>query len=141
MEIQKLIGALNRQREAIAGDAVHEMDFDELQSDLAEAARVLGGLSENGRLCERLLADLKSEITRMALAVSRAKGEAGTGDLVEKLVSSPETGLDDLFHLRRMVREQFNHCFPILPQSKMTNRTGGQRAKVLEFKTGADARS
>jgi len=136
MEIQKLIDALNQQRQAITGEAVHQMDFDQLQSDLAEAARMLIGLGERDKLCERLLADFKSDIARMALAVSRAKGEAGTGELVEKLISSPDTGLDDLFHLRKMVREQFNHCFPVAPQSKLSGRLASSRAKVSEFKTG-----
>ena len=77
----------------------------------------------------------------MALAVSRAKGEAGTGELVERLVSSPDTSLDDLFHLRKMVREQFNHCFPVAPQSKMSGRMASSQAKLSEFKTGVPGRS
>lgn len=136
MEIQKLIDALNQQCQAIAGETVHQMDFDQLQSDLAEAARLLISLSDRDKLCERLLADFRSDIARMTLAVSRAKGETGTGELVEKLISSPDTSLDDLFHLRRMVREQFNHCFPVAPQSKMSGRMVSSQAKVSEFKTG-----
>jgi hypothetical protein len=136
MEIQKLIDALNQQRQAIAGETVHQMDFDQLQSDLAEACRMLIGLKERDKLCERLLADFKSDIARMTMAVSRAKGEAGTGELVEKLLSSPDTGLDDLFHLRKTIRQQFNHCFPVTPQSKVSGRMASSQAKVSEFKTG-----
>jgi hypothetical protein len=141
MEIQKMIDALNQQCQAIEGETVHQMDFDQLQSDLAEAARILIGLSERDRLCERLLADFKSDIARMALAVSRAKGEAGTGELVEKLISSQDASLDDLFHLRKMVREQFNHCFPAAPQSKVSGRLASSQAKVSEFKSGVPGRS
>jgi hypothetical protein len=136
MEIQKLIDSLNRQRQAIEGEAVNQMDFDQLQSDLAEAARMLTNLNERDKLCERLLADLKSDIARMALAVSRAKVEAGTGELVQRLISSPDASLDDLFHLRKTIREQFNHCFPVAPQSKISGRLANSQAKVSEFKTG-----
>ncbi len=136
MDICELIEGLNRQREVIAGEMVHQLDFDKLQNDLAEAASVLSSLAEKEKLCQRLLAEVKSEIKKMALAVSRAKGDNGTGTLVERLISSPEIGLDDLLYLREKVKEEFNQCFPVSPQSKTMNRTAESRTRISEFKTG-----
>jgi hypothetical protein len=136
MDICELIEGLNRQREVIAGEMVHQLDFDKLQSDLTEAASALGSLAEKEKLYQRLLEEVKSEIRRMALAVSRAKGDQGTGGLLERLVSSPEIGLDDLLYLREKVKEEFNQCFPVSPQSKTINRTAESRTSISEFKTG-----
>lgn len=136
MEIPKLIEALNHQRQAIASEAIHQLDFDKLDKDLAEAASVLNKLDRTEKLCQGLLLDFKGEIKRMVLAISRVKGETGSCGLAEKLASSANISLDDLLFLREKVREEFNRCFPLLPQSKVTNRTLKPRTRVAEFKTG-----
>jgi hypothetical protein len=138
METQELIDALKHQREAIGSEAIHQLDFDKLDEDLADAASALGKLDQTEKLCQGLLLDFKGEIKRMALAISRAKGETGSCGLVEKLISSADISLDDLLFLREKVREEFNRCFPLPPQSKVTGRKSEPRKKVAEFKTGTE---
>jgi hypothetical protein len=138
METQKLIDALNLQRQAIGNEAIHQLDFDKLEKDLSDAASALGKLDRTEKLYQGLLLDFKREIRRMALAVSRTKGEIGSCSLVEKFISSADINLDDLFFLREKVREEFNRCFPLPPQSKVTGRTSEPRKKVAEFKTGTE---
>lgn len=136
MDICELINALDQQREALGSEMVHQLDFDKLQSDLAQASNALGSLGEKEKLCERLLAEVKSEIKRMILAVSRAKGESSSCDLVEKLISSPEISLEDLLYLREKVKQEFNQCFPVSPQSRITSGSVEPQTKISEFKTG-----
>jgi hypothetical protein len=140
METQELIHSLNLQREVIGSEAIHQLDFDKLDKDLTEAASALNKLDRMEKLCQGLLSDFKGEIKRMALAISRVKGETGSCGLVEKLVSSPDISFDDLLFLREKVREEFNRCFPLSPQSRVTGRTSEPRTRVAEFKTGAEIR-
>lgn len=136
MNVENLIESLEGYRKAIGDDSIGGMDFDQLEKDLDETARALGSLGEKEKLCQRLLSDFKSQIQRMALAVSRAKGDDGSCGLVEKLLSSPDLGFDDLLFLREKTREEFNKCFPVSPQSQVMVNLAESRYKVADFKAG-----
>jgi hypothetical protein len=136
MNVKNLIESLKGYRKAIGDDGIGGMDFDQLEKDLEEAARALGSPDATEKLCQRLLSDFKSEIQKMALAVSRAKGEGGSCGLVEKLLSSPDLSFDDLLFLREKTREEFNQCFPVSPQSQVMVNLAESKSKVTDFKAG-----
>jgi hypothetical protein len=136
MSVHELIESLKGHRDAISSEMIQKIDFDRLEKDLGEVAVVLNSLGEKERLCERLLSDFKSEIKRMSLAVSRAKGDLSSCGLVDKLLSSPDLSFEDLLFLKKKVREEFNQSFPPSPQSKVVVDPGQDNACILEFKTG-----
>jgi hypothetical protein len=138
MEIENLIEALKTHRDAICNEMVNKIDFDQLEKDLSEAASALGSLEKKEKLCDALLSDFKFETKRMALAVSRAKGELSSCGLVEKLLLSPDLGFEELLFLREKVREEFNQSFPNSPQSKIMANLTDSSFKISEFKTGEE---
>ncbi|MGB8656926.1 MAG: hypothetical protein WCE90_03965 [Candidatus Zixiibacteriota bacterium] len=139
MEIGSLIESLKEHSLCILEEKMQKIDFDQLEKDLGEAASALGCLEQRGKLCEKLLADFKSEIKRMALVVSRAKGDLTSCSLVEKFMSSPDLGYEDLQFLREKVREEFNQSFPSRPQSKAMVDLSDPHFGISEFKAGVGA--
>jgi hypothetical protein len=135
MNVQELIESLKEHRDAISGEVIQKIDFDQLEKDLNETARVLSSLEEKEKLCEKLLSDFKSEVKKMALAVSRAKGNPSSCGLVEKLLSSPDLSFEDILFLREKVREEFNQSFPASPQSRVVVDRGQSDFSITEFKT------
>lgn len=136
MSTRELMQSLTEHRDAILGEAIQKIDFDQLEKDLSEAARVLSSRGEKEQLCEKLLSDFKSEVKKMALAVSRAKGSLSSCGLVDKLLSSPDLSFEDLLFLREKAREEFNQSFPPSPQSKVFVDPGQVNTSISEFKTG-----
>jgi len=136
MNIQNLIESLNQHQDAIGDEMVQKIDFDQLEKDLGEAVCALSSLDEKEKLSERLLSDFKLEIKKMALAVSRLKGDLDSCSLVEKLLSSPDLSFEDLLFLREKVKEEFNQSFRSSPQSKVMVDHGGFNFRISEFKTG-----
>ena len=136
MKVNELIESLKRHKEAIKGEMIQQIDFDQLERDLGEAALALHSLSEKEVLCEKLLSDFKSEIKRMSLAVSRAKADLSSCGLVDKLLSSPYLSFEDLLFLKKKVRKEFNQSFPASPQSKVVVGSGRVSTGMSEFKTG-----
>ena len=136
MNIQNLIESLQEHRNAIGDEMVQKIDFDQLEKDLKEATIALSSLEGKEKLCEKLLSEFKSEIKKMALAVSRVKGELNSCGLVEKLLSSPDLSIEDLLFLREKVKEEFNQSFPASPQSRVMGDHGESNFRISEFKTG-----
>ncbi len=136
MNIQNLIESLKEHRNAIGDEMIQKMDFDQLEKDLSKAACALGSLSEKERFCEKLFCEFKSEIKKMALAVSRVKGELNSCGLVEKLLSSPNLSFEDLIFLREKVKEEFNQSFTSSPQFRVMVDHGESNFRISEFKTG-----
>jgi hypothetical protein len=139
MNVHELIESLKRHRSAINGEMIQKIDFDQLEKHLIEAARVLVARSEKEQLCEELLLDFKSEVKKMALAVSRAKGSLSSCGLVDKLLSSPDLSFEELLFLKKKVREEFDQSFPPSPQSKVFIDPGDGNTSISEFKTGVRA--
>lgn len=138
MEIENLIRSLKKHGEAIQDETIQKIDFDQLEKDLSEAASALGSLEKKDKLCEALLSDFKAEIKRMALAVSRAKGDLSSCGLVERLLLSPDLSFEELLFLREKVREEFNQSFPNSPRSKVMVDLVEPNFKIAEFKTGVE---
>ena len=139
MNNERLIESLEKHRLAIQVETISKLDFDQLERDLGEAASALNVLEKKEKLCDQLVDDFKSEIKKMALALSRAKGNLGSTGLVEKLLSSPEMSYDDLKFLRDKVREEFNQSFPSSPQSRVVTNQTKSNFRIGEFKTGVRA--
>lgn len=136
MDVQELIESLKGHKAAISGEMIQKIDFDRLEKDLTEAARVLVFRAQKEQLYNKLLSDFKSEVKKMALAVSRAKGSLSSCGLVDKLLSLPDMTFEDLLLLREKVREEFNQSFPSSPQSKVFVDPGQGNTSISEFKTG-----
>jgi hypothetical protein len=136
MNVQELIESLKGHKDAISDEMIQRIDFDSLEKALSETTRVLGTLGEKEQLCEKLLSDFKSEVKKMALAVSRAKGTLSSCGLVEKLLSSPDLSFEDLLFLREKVKEEFNQSFPASPQLRVAVHSGQSSFSISEFKTG-----
>jgi len=139
MNNERLIESLEKHRLAIQDETISKLDFDQMENDLAEAASALSVLEKKEKLCDQLVDDFKSEIKRMALAISRAKGNLSSGVLMEKLLSSPDISYDDLKFLRDKVREEFNQSFPASPQYRVVVNEAESNFKMGDFKTGVGA--
>jgi hypothetical protein len=139
MNIQALIECLEEHQISIGDATIHKMDFDKLEKDLDDATGALKSLAQKEALCEKLLTDFKSEVKKMALAISRAKGDMGSSGLVEKLLSSADLGFEDLLFLREKVKEELNHSFPSSPQSRVLGGIPESKFNASVFKTGANA--
>jgi hypothetical protein len=136
MNMHELIESLKEHRDAINGEMIQKIDFDQLEKDLSETARVLSSLGEKEQLCEKLLSDFKSDVRKMALAVSRAKGNLSSCGLVDRLLSSPDLSFEDLLFLREKVKEEFDQSFPPSLQSKVVVDPGQSHQSISEFQTG-----
>lgn len=139
MEIQNLIESLKEHQNAISGEMVQKIDFDQLEKDLNQAACALSSLERKEKFCEKLLSDFKSEIKKMARAVSRVRGDLNSCSLVERLLSSPDLSFEDIVFLKEKVKEEFNQSFPSSPQSKVMINQGESNFRISEFKAGAKA--
>ncbi len=139
MNIENLIESLQKQKEIINDEKIQKLDFDQMEKNLSEAASVLSLLDKKEKLCDALLSDFRSEIKRMALTVSRTKGESSSGGLVERLLLSPDLSFEDLLFLREKVREEFNQSFPSTPQSRVVMNLGESSFEISEFKVGVGA--
>jgi hypothetical protein len=139
MNNEKLIESLENHRLAIQAEAISKLDFDQLEKDLKEAASALSVLEKKKKLCDLLTDDFKSEIKRMALTLSRAKGNLSSTGLVEKFLSSSDLSYEDLKFWRDKVREEFNQSFPASPHYQVVADQTKSNFKTGEFKTGVGA--
>jgi len=136
MNIQNLVEALKEHTGCLNGEKIEKIDFDQMQKDLRNSIEALISLQKKEEFCEKLLSDFKSEIKRMSLAISRAKGGLNTSGMVERLLSSENLSFDELVFLREKVREDFNKSFPTKPQAKVVDNRGFGWFKTSEFKAG-----
>ena len=136
MKTDELIKKLKTHIESIGGEKIELLDFDSLRDDLKNAANIILNLDEKGKLCNKLLADIKSEIKRMSLAVSRAKGDASSLSLTERLLNSEDLNYEDLVLLKGQVKAEFDRTFPGKPIHKMMEKGTSSDFKVGEFKIG-----
>jgi hypothetical protein len=134
MHTQKLIEALKEHLRCLDAEKIEKIDFDQLQEDLKNSIEVLTCLQKKEEFADKLLADFKSDIKRMSLAISRAKGDLNTSGLVEKLLSSENLSFEELILLREKLREDFNKSFPTKPQAKVVDALGHGGFKISEFR-------
>ncbi len=136
MQREELIDALKEHIQRLDGEKIEKIDFDQMQEDLKASMEALLSLQKKEELCDQLLGDFKSEIKRMSLAVSRARGDLNPSGMVERLLSSDNLSFDELVLLRQKIREDFNRSFPTKPQAKMIDNFGLGGFKASEFKAG-----
>jgi len=136
MKTNELVQNLRTHLETIGDEKIEAIDFDSLEKDLKEAARALLNLNLKGKLCDKLLADTKSEIQRMSLALSRAKGEASTFNLTERLLDAEDLDYEDLVLLKRQVRAEFDKTFPGKPLYEIMQKSPSPDFRIGEFKIG-----
>jgi len=137
MHTQKLIEALKEHQMCLDAEKIEKIDFDQMEEDLKAVVETLIRLQKKDQLCEKLLSDFKSDVKRMSLAISRAKGDLNACGLLEKLLSSENLSFEELILMREKVREEFNKSFPTKPQAKVVDNLGFGGFKINEFKTGA----
>lgn len=136
MKTDELVNNLRAHIESISDEKIELLDFDSLRDDLKNAAGLLLNLDQKGRLCDKLLDGIRSEIKRMSLAVSRAKGDPSNMNLTERLLNSEDLEYEDLALLKRQVEAEFDRTFPGKPIHKMMEKGPSCDFKVGEFKTG-----
>jgi len=136
MQTQKLVEALKEHVTCLDAEKIEKIDFDQMQEDLKNSIEAMISLQKNKRLCEKLLADFKSEIKKMSLAISRAKGDVNASGLVERFLSSEDLSFEELALLRDKVREDFNKSFPSKTQAKVVDSLEFGELKICEFKAG-----
>ncbi len=136
MEIQNLIKNLEEYKRSLQDESIELIDFDQLQVDLDKAALALSSLYAKERICERLEAEFKSEIKRLAKAICHVKGDSTSWSLVERLLLSPDLSADELLLLREEIKEEFNRCFHSTPRSKVMVDLTAPNFRISEFKTG-----
>lgn len=136
MQTQKLIDVLKEHVACLDSENIEKIDFDRLQEDLKTSIEALIFLQKKGELCDKLLSDFKSDIKRMSLSISRAKGDLNSRGLVERLLSSENLSFEELILMREKVREDFNQSFPTKPQAKVVDTPGFGSFKINEFKAG-----
>jgi hypothetical protein len=136
MKTDELVSNLRAHIESIGDERIELLDFDSLRDDLKKAAGLLLKLDEKGKLCDKLLDGIKSDIKRMSLAVSRAKGDASSLSLTERLLNSEDLDYEDLVLLKDQVKAEFDRTFPGKPIHKMMEKATSSDFKVGEFKTG-----
>jgi hypothetical protein len=136
MKTDELVSNLRAHIESIGDEKIELLDFDSLRDDLKNTAGLLLKLDEKGKLCDKLLNGIKSDIKRMSLDVSRAKGDASSLSLTERLLNSEDLDYDDLVLLKDQVKAEFDRTFPGKPIHEMMEKGTSSDFKVGEFKTG-----
>ena len=136
MKTSQLLENLGKHAQSIKSEEIETVDFDSLAGDLKSAAQALSDLGRKAELCDKFMDEARSEIKRMSLAVSRAKGDASALDLTERLLESEGLDYDDLALLRRQVRAEFDRTFPGKPIHQVMETGEGFRLRASEFKIG-----
>ncbi|MGB2698484.1 MAG: hypothetical protein WBD28_11595 [Candidatus Zixiibacteriota bacterium] len=136
MKTDELINNLRTHIEAINDEKIESIDFDSLTDDLKNTAQIILALNEKAKLCDKLLADVRSEIKRMSLAVSRARGDTSALSLTERWLNSEDLDYEDLVMLKRQVKAEFDRTFPGKPIHNMMEKGSSCDFKVGDFKTG-----
>lgn len=136
MKMSELVNNLRAHLEAMSDDKMEMIDFDSLKNDLKSAADAVLNLDQSERLRDKFLAETKSEIRRMCLVISRAKGDASALDLTERLLESEGLAYEDLVLLKRQVKAEFDRTFPGEPIHRVMGNGPSSDLKVGQFKIG-----
>jgi hypothetical protein len=137
MEILVLIQNLKEQAERIKESRFEEIDFDRLEQNLNLASEMLRKMKEKDKTAENILDDFKTEIKRIALSLSRLKGDNSNLELTEKYLSDPDLDYDELYLLKTKLKSEFDKNFPNAPLSKTNYHFSKEKKvkdKIEEFK-------
>ncbi len=137
MEILVLIQNLKEQAERIKESRFEEIDFDRLEQNLNLASEMLRKMKEKDKTAENILDDFKTEIKRIALSLSRLKGDNSNLELIEKYLSDPDLDYDELCLLKTKLKSEFDKNLPSAPLSKTSYNFFKEKKakdKIEEFK-------
>ncbi|MDP2960007.1 MAG: hypothetical protein Q8N71_01165 [candidate division Zixibacteria bacterium] len=137
MEILKLIENLKGQAERIKESRIEEIDFDGLEENLKTASEMLKKMKGKEETAENILDDFKAEIKRVALSLSRLKGDNSNLKLIEKYLSNPNLAYEELHLLKTKLKSEFDKNFSITPLSKTNYQFSKEKKvkdKIEEFK-------
>jgi predicted nuclease with TOPRIM domain len=118
MEIEELTEELKRDAQRLKEEKIELVDFDRLEGNLISASEKLKRMKEKEGVAEKILKDFKGEIKRMAVSLSRLKGENSSPELIEKYLSNQNIGYEELCLLKRRLESEFNESFPNAPLSR-----------------------
>jgi hypothetical protein len=118
MEIEELTEELKRDSQRLKEEKIELIDFDRLEVNLKIASEKLKKMKDKEEVAEKILKDFKGEIKRMAVSLSRLKGENGSCELIGKYLSNQNVGYEELCLLKRRLESEFNESFPNSPISK-----------------------
>jgi hypothetical protein len=136
MKTQELALKLKEDAALLKDERIERVNFDELLNDLQKASETLINLAQKEDMGNKLLSDFKSEIKRMALALSKTVGDKSNLDLVENLLSCENLGFEDLTLLKRQVKSEFDKAFPSQPVSRIGEKMKIDTMRIEEFRTG-----
>jgi len=137
MEVSELIENLREESEKIKQEKLEELDFDKLQQDLNSASGMLKKLTNKEKTSEKILEDYKSEIKRLALSLSRLKGENANLGLIEKHLQNENLSYEELCLLKKQLKSEFDKSFTTAPLSKTIYPFSEEKRvkdKIEEFK-------
>ena len=137
MEILKLIENLKGQAERIKESRIEEIDFDRLEENIKTASEMLKKMKGKEETAENILDDFKAEIKRIALSLSRLKGDNSTLELIEKYLSNPNLAYEELYLLKTKLKSEFDKNFSSTPRSKTNYHFSKEKKakdKIEEFK-------
>lgn len=137
MEITELIQHLKEDAGKIKQEKIEELDFDRLEQDLSSASEMLKKLNKKESTSEKILEDYKSEIKRLALSLSRLKGENANLELIEKYLRDENLSYEELSLLRKQLKSEFDKNFSSSPLSKTFypfSEVKRTKDKITEFK-------
>lgn len=137
MDISELIQHLKQDAEKINQDKIEELDFDRLEENLNSASEILKKLGEKEKTSDRILEDYKSEIKRLALSLSRLKGENANLELMEKYLREENLSYEELSLLRKQLKSEFDKSFSTTPIARAFypfSENKSAKDKITEFK-------
>lgn len=118
MEIEELTEELKRDAQRLKEEKIELIDFDRLEGNLISASEKLKRMKQKEEVAEKILKDFKGEIKRMAVSLSRLKGENTSPEFIEKYLSNQDIGYEELCLLKRRLELEFKESFPNAPLSR-----------------------
>lgn len=85
---------------------------------MISASEKLKRMKQKEEVAEKILKDFKGEIKRMAVSLSRLKGENTSPEFIEKYLSNQDIGYEELCLLKRRLELEFKESFPNAPLSR-----------------------
>jgi hypothetical protein len=118
MEIEELIENLKRDAQRLKEEKIELIDFDRLEENLKIASEKLKRMKEKEEVAEKILKDFKGEIKRMAVSLSKLKGEDSSSELIGKYLSNQNIGYEELCLLKMRLESEFSESFTNAPLSR-----------------------
>lgn len=134
MNHENITTALTGHIARLRSDAVAEIDFAQLQSDLEAAVEAIAALAGRAAVADQLLALFRSDLLRHARATTRLTGRSTA--LTEKLIRAESATLAELLALKADIDQDFDSAFArTLSEPRHSGTSDG--AKLEQYKVGS----